>query len=744
MKIDLLVNLLKKYFTYTGIAHKFENDGMFSDINLHDELAKLQGQYDEDEAFRQLIDYVQKWDGEFTNIYMWDSALSDLTRKLIKKNLSQGVIIDKWNQYCKLRSEEEHDIQNGFCAGLSYTSSFEYFLKNLTVLHSEQSPVFKLANFEKLIEKICQWDGNSIDSSIQECFEILEAFALPLQENQRARFKALNGMISEKALPQPVMSISFVHNTETLKHKFKSILRPGVLIYFSASRHAARAFVTDDGKIIYYNPNERFGYLQFDLDHLEYFLEKIPQGFNGCYVDRFGLTSDVYCLDHAYDLDFEKIFRELIEIAQGGKKELREVVNATDSQSKTALYLSCYSNNTEEVSLLMSEMPVYQNMGDVDGFAPLHYDAMRNHADVAALLLTDEHKRARLNSKSVEKKSKDHSIKSATPLHCAAYHDSNEFAELLIKCPEVKLNEPDGERGMTALQIAASRGNTVFVKLLLAQKDRLELDLVSNEADPKYPKGMTALCYAIENDEYEIASELFNAGADISFLPMSYRWLLLHNVICSDVTDYQETFKCIDEKIQAGELSIDPDDECFMNFLQYIIIHDDAELLSKLIAAKPAITEVMFSSDDEDEEEQASTSMKKSKPLCCTPLQMAVVNGSVRAAGVLISADQGLLHKKDNYNGSVQSYLKMAEKNKDKLQELIFGELDPKSSRSLRTDPIKVSEMSMFKPVDKDTVVRSSLETAMPDSVPDSNDHITKYEESTAYRYSSKWTCTLI
>src|SRR5262249_10490530 len=152
--------------------------------------------------------------------------------------------------------------------------------------------------------------------------------------------------------------------------------------------------------------------------------------------------------------------------------------------------------------------------------------------------------------------------------------------------------------------------------------ERLDIDAVSNEVEPEFLKGMTALCYAMNADQIDIAMGLFQAGANITYLPISMRWELLLNLIILDEDNKKEYFTSIVNQLSSGVLSVDEQDENFIQFLDNIIADNQADLLEDLIKHNPKIVDFMIPSNQDESEDDG---------LSCTLLQKAVIYGSVQS-----------------------------------------------------------------------------------------------------------------
>ena len=681
MNIGQLYNLLQQYFTYIGIAYKFNKGEMFADLDIVGELKKLADQYQDGANFKDMIDCIQSWDGKFATLNIYQRALSDLTDKIIHKNISQNVVLKKWQRRSELKNEKPPvETKHGICGGLAYVSGLSIIcdrVKNLP----ENIPASLLRDLEAVLAKISAWDGVKLSDDIEGCFRFLEEYALTIQRNQFAEFMAIKDKFPVETLPKQTLNLSFVHNAATLKHQFEEILRPGRFVLLSASHHAARIYVTEDHKIIYYNPNEKYGYLGFDMNHIEYLIEVLTQGFGNCYIDRFGLTTIVYDLQlQKTKPDLEKLQNELIKIKMDNNSATKqEVINESDSRGMTALNLACYENGEQQVSLLLA-MGANPNISNVEGDKPIHYAARRgNVANLRSLLAQNtimvnpvnhggltplhcainksQHAVAKIlienplimpNQKS-GKVFKISDLSELTPLMLAVFHNDVAMVKLLVANPDVKLNECEAKFNFTSLHVAVAGGRAEVIDVLLQQSSRFDINAISNETEDNYPMGMTALCYAVNNDKFEMAGKLLQAGAEIKYLCMSLRWELISHLYKDDISNRENYINFIIKNLASKDLVVDDADENCIQLFTDALENDDIELMELLVNANPNLLATMFGSQDETDAQSDDHSI----------LHQAVLCGAVKCAQLCVKRDPALLSKKDSLGLTAADYLKV-------------------------------------------------------------------------------------
>lgn len=386
MQSRKIQTLLRRYFFFSGLEEKFGSLDLTSQLDgfLH----KITNDEDDKETndLKAIMDVVASWDGEFDSLVTVEAELEKLTVKLLPFDWSQDRILQNWPQFCKLTGIATSDrYARGVCGALSRLSELSLILTQDDLDRLPENLHARLVNFEDYLKCMAAWDGKDI-KEVREDFKAFEAMVLPMQDD------LCNWQFTLQDCPLnvgPSFSFSFVYNSETLIYFFRTILKPGKVIYLGASDHAARLFVTIDNKIVYYNPNERYGYLTFDLENLSPFLYKLAQGFRNVSVQKFSLTVDVYDAQgfRPYPLKFKKIFNKLLHKQKAGHLPIKLVVNNQGMNGETALYMAAYENNLKQVSLLI-KLGADPNLCELTRTAPLHIAAMRGNLEITRLFLS--------------------------------------------------------------------------------------------------------------------------------------------------------------------------------------------------------------------------------------------------------------------------------------------------------------------------------------------------------------------
>lgn len=165
--------------------------------------------------------------------------------------------------------------------------------------------------------------------------------------------------------------------------------------------------------------------------------------------------------------------------------------NIANFDTRVALHWVSENGNLPIVKLLLAGKKVDVNVRDGEDHTPLFTAVASRGQEVAELLLADRRTDPNIPDKD-----------GATPLFNTARSQSKkELARLLIADNRVDLEHRD-RAGRTALNIAASNGNTVVTDLLLA----------SGRVDPNSTdnKGYTPLLRAISAVDYEVVEKLLS------------------------------------------------------------------------------------------------------------------------------------------------------------------------------------------------------------------------------------------
>ena len=171
-------------------------------------------------------------------------------------------------------------------------------------------------------------------------------------------------------------------------------------------------------------------------------------------------------------------------------KQDPKLINARDSDGKTALHWAALYGQTKVMELLLANKADVNSL-DEDGFTPLHWAATFNQSDAVKLLLANK---ANMNLK-VQKYG-------WTPLRLAVIHGHMATAEALLNGgadPNLK-----DEENIPLLNQAVIRGKKEMVGLLLDKKA---------DVNKKDSEGETALDEAEEQGNKEIIEFLRQHGA---------------------------------------------------------------------------------------------------------------------------------------------------------------------------------------------------------------------------------------
>ncbi|MGI2029028.1 ankyrin repeat domain-containing protein [Endozoicomonas acroporae] len=178
-----------------------------------------------------------------------------------------------------------------------------------------------------------------------------------------------------------------------------------------------------------------------------------------------------------------------ITAAMGYTKSLEKLlktdgvkINITDKSGNTALHFAVFYKRTDTAMMLLKADNIDINVKDKIHCTALHYALYTyNKADskivMEELLKTSDI--AVVNQGGKEGR---------TPLHVAAYKNIPDAVRKLLAIKDIKVNQKD-DHGDTALHIAAKRGNTKIVEILLDTAVGIDVNAKNN-------KGRTARYYA--------------------------------------------------------------------------------------------------------------------------------------------------------------------------------------------------------------------------------------------------------
>jgi len=227
----------------------------------------------------------------------------------------------------------------------------------------------------------------------------------------------------------------------------------------------------------------------------------------------------------------------LIKAIVFGKTELvalliekRINLDIQDENSKTALMLAIEKGNNQIAKLLINSDDINLNKQDKEGFTALMLAAGYGNQEIAKLLIDkkanlkkqDKDKRTALmlaagygnqeiakllineliEKQEITELNKPLDIKDNTLLLWLIKNGEINIAEKLIKIRGIDLDKQDNSHKDTALMYAAYKGYTDIVKLLIENRANLNI---------QDENGLTALMWAIEKENNEIAKLLINS-----------------------------------------------------------------------------------------------------------------------------------------------------------------------------------------------------------------------------------------
>lgn len=457
LNIKQLVKALNTYFSLTGSAQHFVAGGAFADISLDQRLKAFADRYESDKNFRTTIQNILEWDGEFASLKQHQVALQSLTDlTLYDIDLSQQTLVKHWQRYCQLSGRAAPEIRHGICYGLAMASTLSSFVSNKDYV---AFGVNRLLSYEKVIREICAWNGEELNYEVKDHFHALHDIVLPLQRNQEESYQPIANQCVLDKIPERVLGLGLVHNESTLAELFKTILSPGNIVILAAEDHIVRATVTETGGIVYYDPNHKLGFQEFDANDLSHFLHALKRSFQYQHAARFSLVVKVYAQRNYYNI--QSIVERLTAVADG-----HNVLTAIGTDGQDALSLSARANLPECINYLVQQgcQPGLRGVRHLNNA----FHSAASIADATSMLALLKSNRAGINA---------YNRSGLTPLQVAVYDNCPQTVAALLESREVNIDKRTGAKsgvpGKTAIQMAALFGYNDILNLLAEQYAKL-------------------------------------------------------------------------------------------------------------------------------------------------------------------------------------------------------------------------------------------------------------------------------
>jgi hypothetical protein len=631
-RIREVIGNVEKYLVRSGISHHFKEHGIFSHVDLAEEIKKLIVQSDAEQLnsseplmkkninVADCVDELCKEDYES----IVEMAFLDLFKLVDFIGVSQGRIISNIRKYQQSIGTNEEDLMDskGQCGGIVLAYIASEINKGASQIPSQ------LQSFEQFLSRIAHWDGESvIDQSLQRDLEFFIRKVGALQEQQLNPFPAFNDMLSGNS-PHSNLSLSWVHNQDTLDFIFKETYKTQPqLLYLGADQHASMVQPLSENEILYFNPNQKFGSMRLKVDETFYdlFCGGLSTGHSNTYVDRMPLSLRCFS-SHRGEMDLEAILDTLISITIERDPEarfktmdsddaVRAVVNRPASNGRTALMEAAIYGNLAEVRLLLHKYGADPRLVDIKHKDAVRYAILNGHEDVALEILNHKammgvnkvldgmtylhlallNKRLEVVYKLLSTEdiqlntaSKAQAFNGFTPLHFAILKGLDEVCAHLINNKDVLLNTAEKEYGMTPLHLAIDRHNPGVVRLLLKQ-ERVNINKCSTQLDDAHPQGFNAFVYLAKEFSYldtealdyldtcaalvDIYEQLLEVNVSQDGLTSEDRLFLFEHLIRHDERYVHDLLK----NIRQGLIKLENDEQC-INLVDYLISHEDVEL----------------------------------------------------------------------------------------------------------------------------------------------------------------------
>ncbi|MFM2428508.1 MAG: hypothetical protein RL012_392, partial [Bacteroidota bacterium] len=203
----------------------------------------------------------------------------------------------------------------------------------------------------------------------------------------------------------------------------------------------------------------------------------------------------------------------------------------SDNEGHTPLHCAVQQGHKATVKLLLSPRAVMVNAQDYAGCTPLHLAVQKNHANIVELLSS--------RGANIEIRDRD----GHTPLHLAVQENHPVIVELLLM-RGASINTRDNQ-GKTPWDVAKTQGYRLINPSRKAMQIKVEemarklrhiplLNYLAKKGchhiNEKDYKGKTALSYAIDQNEIDIANWLVDHGADVEAKNLR-GFTLLHQVV---------------------------------------------------------------------------------------------------------------------------------------------------------------------------------------------------------------------
>ncbi|GBN29049.1 Ankyrin-1 [Araneus ventricosus] len=167
-------------------------------------------------------------------------------------------------------------------------------------------------------------------------------------------------------------------------------------------------------------------------------------------------------------------------------------INCKDFTDRTALHIAAKFNRLKILEFLLNERASV-NSRDIEGITPLHIAAESNNPEIVKFLL--KHKARTSNN-----------VFRFPPLHYAIFKGNIEAAKILLE-NETNVDKIKAYGGLTALYIAAAKGEPYLVRLLLGKK----ASIYSRDDFENTPLHIAAL-----NSHLDVVEILVSEGADVN------------------------------------------------------------------------------------------------------------------------------------------------------------------------------------------------------------------------------------
>lgn len=619
---------VENFLLKSGIAHHFEENGIFGHVNLKKEIHSLLQLNEEhllhsEESLELYEINVQECLDHLQGEQVDERAILDLFKLIKFQGVSQNAIIKNVIKYQKLiNSKKEEIIDNdGQCAGIVLA----YIAGEIDKQCESKTFNPQLHEFEQSLSRIARWDGKQpIDEQLEKDMTFFINTVCKLQDKQNNPYSLLQTLTNNGNIGSN-LSLSWVFNKNTLAFFLEKIAKDqSQYIYIGADKHASMIYPLSATQILYFNPNQQFGAMKLNVDDtfFELFCGGLDTGHSNTHIDRMPISLRIISSSQ-HVIDLRPMIDELIDISIKNNPNLnsvektiaaKNIVNRQASNLRTALMEAALYGNLAEVKLLLNEYHADPGLNDIDGKNALYY-AMACGYDECTLEILNHAENIQLNKKfdgmtylhqalclkkhAIAKKillledvklnlqSTNQHFNGFTPLHFAIWAGYEDICSALINNPRVLLNTPEYQKGMTPLHFAVIYNQPKILKLLL-EKNQLEIKKCSEEKDEHYPNGFNAFVYLAKEFAYLESEENTSLYADqLVVLANLYEQLLEAGFQLSDLTSqdqltilYQLTFLDknyaieIQKNIRSGLIKLDSEDDKSIMIAEQLITQD--------------------------------------------------------------------------------------------------------------------------------------------------------------------------